>query len=73
MMRKTSLDIALRGVEAAQDFACSPPFPALFFRETHEPVHGACSGILPPILPEEEGGERLHLCAQGIAVPMART
>ena len=26
-----------------KDFACPSPFPAPLFRETHEPIHGACS------------------------------
>jgi len=39
------------------------PFPApSLLRETHEYIHVACSGILPPILPEEGGGgKRLQL------------
>ncbi len=55
-------------VEAAQDFAYPSPFPATLFRETHdylkldlkgqEYIHIACSGILPPILPEEGSKQR---------------
>ncbi len=47
------------------------PLLAPFLRETHKYIHVACSGILPPILPEEGSKQRAWECrsSQGSRQP----